>query len=49
MWEDFYVGLVNIWGLLSDSSGESDKDLYYSLTFLDFICDYRRDGDDDDF
>jgi hypothetical protein len=38
-----------IFGLLSDSSGESDKDLYYSLTFLDFICNYCRDGDDDDF
>ena len=31
------------------SSGESEKDLYYSSHPLDFIRDYRRDGDDDDF
>jgi len=36
-----------IFGASEQSSGESDKDLYYSLTFLDFIRDYRRDGDDD--
>jgi hypothetical protein len=35
-----------ILGLLERSSGESDKDLYYSLTFLDFIRDYRCNGDD---
>ena len=38
-----------IFGASKRSSGESDKDLYYSLTFLDFIRDYCRDGDDDGF